>query len=81
MTNQNAKHFLEYSEGGEFYMIIDRALEILNSKENIRVLYANDPVWIESVDTENRKATVSIVGTAQTMEVMVSSLTDTGSQS
>jgi H-type small acid-soluble spore protein len=62
-------------------MIIDRALEILNSKENIRVLYANDPVWIESVDTENRKATVSIVGTAQTMEVLVSSLTDTGSPS
>ncbi|GLC29124.1 H-type small acid-soluble spore protein [Clostridium omnivorum] len=62
-------------------MIIDRALEILNSKDNIRVLYENDPIWIESVDTENRKATISIVGTAQTMEVPISSLTDTGSPS
>lgn len=61
-------------------MIIDRAIEIISSTENIRVLYANDPVWIESVDKDTRKATVRILDTNQVEEVLVSSLTDTGAK-
>lgn len=60
-------------------MIIDRALEIFNSSEKVQVLYANDPVWIEKIDTDNRKAVVTVIGTTTTLEVPVSSLTDTGS--
>lgn len=61
-------------------MIIDRAIEIMSSTENIRVLYANDPVWIESVDKDTRKATVRVLDTNQVEEVLVSSLTDTGAK-
>lgn len=60
-------------------MIIDRAIEIMTSTRNVRVLYANDPVWIESVDKDTRKAVVRVLGTNQVEEVLVSSLTDTGS--
>jgi H-type small acid-soluble spore protein len=61
-------------------MIIDRAIEIMSSTENIRVLYANDPVWIESIDKDTRKATVRVLDTNQVEEVLVSSLTDTGAK-
>lgn len=61
-------------------MIIDRAIEIMNSTENISVLYSGKPVWIESLNKDTRMAVVSIVGTDQTEEVDVSSLTDTNSE-
>ncbi|ERI92651.1 small acid-soluble spore protein, H-type [Clostridiales bacterium oral taxon 876 str. F0540] len=61
-------------------MIIDRAIEIMSSTNNISVLYAGKPVWIESLDKDKRTAVVSVVGTSQTEEVPVASLTDTGSE-
>ena len=61
-------------------MIIDRAIEIINSTKNISVLYANKPVWIESIDRDNRTAIVTVLGTTQAEEVPVASLTDTGSE-
>lgn len=64
----------------EGIMIIDRAIEIMNSTENISVLYSGKPVWIESLNKDTRMAVVSIVGTDQTEEVDVSSLTDTNSE-
>jgi H-type small acid-soluble spore protein len=61
-------------------MLIDRALEVLNSTEKLRVLYSNQPVWIESINTNSRMATVRIMGTNQLEEVYISELTDTGSK-
>lgn len=61
-------------------MVVDRALEVLNSSEKLRVLYSNQPVWIESIDTTNKMATVRIMGTDQLEEVPISELTDTGSK-
>lgn len=61
-------------------MIMDRAIEILNSKDNVRVLYENAPVWIESIDKDTKKATVKRIGIDQTEEVLVSSLKDTGGE-
>jgi len=60
-------------------MIMDRAIEIMSSTENIRVLYNNAPVWIESIDRETRRAKVRMIGmNNQIEEVLISSLTDTG---
>ncbi len=61
-------------------MIIDKAIEIMTSTKNISVLYEGKPVWIESVDKDKRTAVVSVLGTNQTEEVLVSSLTYTGSE-
>lgn len=61
-------------------MIIDRAIEIMTSTKNINVLYANKPVWIESVDKDTRTAVVRFLGTNQVEKVPVVSLTDTGSE-
>jgi small acid-soluble spore protein H (minor) len=61
-------------------MIIDRALEIMNSTQNISVLYEGKPVWIESLDKDTRRVVISVVGTNQTEEVDVTSLTDTNSE-
>lgn len=60
-------------------MIIDRAIEILSSTENISVLYGGKPVWIESLDKDTRRVVISVLGTNQTEEVDVASLTDTNS--
>jgi small acid-soluble spore protein H (minor) len=61
-------------------MIIDRAIEIMESPQNISVLFEGKPVWIESLDKDTRRVVISIVGTAQTEEVDVASLTDTNSK-
>jgi small acid-soluble spore protein H (minor) len=61
-------------------MIIDRAIEIINSTQNISVLYEGKPVWIESLDKDTRRVVISVVGTNQTEEVDVASLTDTNSE-
>jgi len=61
-------------------MLIDRALEVLNSTEKLRVLYSSQPVWIEGINTEKRTATVKIMGTDLLEEVPISELTDTGSK-
>jgi small acid-soluble spore protein H (minor) len=61
-------------------MIIDRAIEIMSSTQDISVLYEGKPVWIESLDKDTRRAVISVLGTAQTEEVDVASLTDTNSQ-
>lgn len=61
-------------------MLIDRALEVLNSTDKLRVLYENQPIWIESIDTNNRMATVRIMGTDQFETVPIANLTDTGSK-
>lgn len=61
-------------------MIMDRAVEIMTSRKNQSVLYANRPVWIESVDRDKRTAVIRILDTDQVEEVPISSLTDTGSE-
>lgn len=61
-------------------MIIDRAIEIMNSTQNVSVLYEGKPVWIESLDKDTRRVVISVVGTNQTEEVDVASLTDTNSE-
>ncbi|MBL4936741.1 small, acid-soluble spore protein, H family [Clostridium sp. YIM B02515] len=61
-------------------MIIDKAIEIMTSTKNISVLYEGKPIWIESVDKDKRTAVVSVLGTNQTEEVLVASLTYTGSE-
>jgi small acid-soluble spore protein H (minor) len=61
-------------------MIIDRAIEIMSSAQDISVLYEGKPVWIESLDKDTRRAVISVLGTAQTEDVDVASLTDTNSK-
>lgn len=61
-------------------MIIDRAIEIMGSAQNISVLYKGKSVWIKSLDKDTRRAVISIVGADQIEEVDVSSLTDTNSE-
>lgn len=60
-------------------MVVNRALEIFNSTEKLTVLYINQPVWIESLNTSNKMATIKIMGTEQLEEVPISELIDTGS--
>ncbi len=40
-------------------MDYSRAMQIFQSKENIRVLHRNKPVWIESLSPGNETANVS----------------------
>jgi len=55
-----------------------RASEILNSQNKIEVLYRNDSVWIENVDTMSSTANVKILDTNEVLKVPVDDLSETG---
>ncbi|MCL6612664.1 MAG: H-type small acid-soluble spore protein [Peptococcaceae bacterium] len=53
-------------------MDYERARQILRSKETIEVLHGDRPVWIESLNSQNRTASVSAGG--ETFSVPVEEL-------
>jgi len=55
-----------------------RASEILNSQNKIEVLYRNNSVWIENVDTTSSTANVKILNTNEILKVPVDDLSETG---
>lgn len=59
-------------------MILERAREILNSPNNIEVLYNKDSIWIESIDENQKIASIKNLENNQIMEVPVSKLSETG---
>ena len=54
---------------------IQRAKQILNSSEQIEVLYQGTPVWIENVK-DNNKVEVSYLDTSNSIEVPVNNLVE-----
>jgi len=59
-------------------MQTNRVHEIINSPNRIEVLYKNDSVWIENVDTTNSTANVKILNTNEILKVPVNELNETG---
>lgn len=57
-------------------MLPNRAIEIINSPNNIEVLYENKPVWLQSVSGD--KVKVKDLNTDKIMEVPASQLIETG---
>jgi len=56
-------------------MDFQRAREIYNSEENIRVFHNGTPVWIEELNEENNSATIKpLYGQWGTNQVPVSEL-------
>lgn len=52
-------------------MKLDRANEIYNSQSNYEVLYEGNPVWINSIDTNNKSANIKFISNNATMDVPV----------
>ncbi|WP_066636672.1 H-type small acid-soluble spore protein [Desulfolucanica intricata] len=58
-------------------MNFERAQEIFNSPENIRVLHNGSPVWIERLNADNNTALVRMeTSPGQKMSLPVSELTE-----
>lgn len=55
-------------------MDIRRADEIINSKGVIDVWYQNDPVWLESIESEKHTVHVKNLNTHETMNIPLSEL-------
>lgn len=62
---------------GGVFMQTNRANEIINSPKKIEVLYKNNSVWIENVDTTNSTANVKILDTNEILKVPVNDLKET----
>ncbi len=52
-----------------------RAIQIMASDDNIKVLYKSKSVWIEGVKED--KANITVMGTCTTMDVPVADLQET----
>lgn len=59
-------------------MKTQRAAEILNSPEQLEVLYQNEPVWIEDINDRNQTAVVRFIGSHHSRTVYVQDLLETG---
>jgi H-type small acid-soluble spore protein len=59
-------------------MNITRANEILNSSDNIEVLYKDSPIWIENINKEKGTVNVKMLSTNQQLEVNPEYLVETG---
>ncbi|RKD33436.1 H-type small acid-soluble spore protein [Thermohalobacter berrensis] len=59
-------------------MDVQRANEILNSPNNIEVLYNNTPVWIEKINSEKGTANVKMLNNNTSIEVNTKNLVETG---
>lgn len=59
-------------------MQANRAYEIINSPNRIEVIYKDNSVWIENVDTTNSTANVKILNTNEILKVPVNELNETG---
>ncbi|NLM13407.1 MAG: H-type small acid-soluble spore protein [Epulopiscium sp.] len=56
----------------------ERAAEILNSPEQLEVLYQNEPVWIEDINNRNQTAVVRFIGSHHSRTVDLKDLSETG---
>ncbi len=59
-------------------MHLNRALEIVEAPDNIKVLYEKTPVWIENINRETGTAQVKLLGNSQILNVPVSHLNEEG---
>lgn len=59
-------------------MEIERLEEIINSPENIQVLYKSHPIWIDGLDTGEQLAKIKIIESKEKKYVPVEDLVDTG---
>ena len=57
-------------------MRINRAKEILNSSDNIEVLYKSNPIWIKNVNETNYYVEVKDLKDNTTFEVHANDLTE-----
>lgn len=60
-------------------MLTKRAEEIIASPENIKVVYGEQPVWIDRVNSAQNTAHVhTLTGRTQKLEVPIGELKETG---
>ncbi|WFD10445.1 H-type small acid-soluble spore protein [Tepidibacter hydrothermalis] len=57
-------------------MILRRATEILQSDDNIQVLYQNEPVWLENIDSRTETVYVKSLNNDKRMVVPIIELTE-----
>ncbi len=55
-------------------MDFERADQIIHSKGIVEVWYRNDPVWLESLQTDHRTVHVKNLNTRETMNIPLSEL-------
>jgi len=64
---------------GDEIVDYERAMEIFNSPKTFEVLYNGSPVWIDSLDPSQQKATISSGALEDgRMRVSVQQLTESG---
>lgn len=59
-------------------MDIERVKEIMNSPENIEVLYNHHSVWIDGIDDKAKRVKVRILDLKENVYVPLDDLVDTG---
>ncbi len=52
-------------------MILRRATEILQSNDNVEVLYQNEPIWIENIDSRTETVYVKSLNNDKRMVVPI----------
>lgn len=57
-------------------MILRRATEILQSNDNVEVLYQNEPVWLENIDSRTETVYVKSLNNDKRMVVPIVELTE-----
>lgn len=57
-------------------MILRRATEILQSNGNVEVLYQNEPVWLENIDSRTETVYVKSLNNDKRMVVPIVELTE-----
>ncbi|CAH2215170.1 H-type small acid-soluble spore protein [Tepidibacter aestuarii] len=57
-------------------MILSRATEILQSNGNVEVLYKNEPVWLENIDSRTETVYVKSLNNDKRMVVPIVELTE-----
>ena len=57
-------------------MILRRATEILQSNDTVEVLYQNEPIWIENIDSRTETVYVKSLNNDKRMVVPIVELTE-----
>ncbi|MEJ8553544.1 H-type small acid-soluble spore protein [Tepidibacter sp. Z1-5] len=57
-------------------MILRRVTEILQSNDNIEVLYKDEPIWIENLDSRTKTAYVKSIDNDKRMVVPIIELVE-----
>lgn len=68
--------YLEILISGGVGMVLRRATEILKSKGNVEVLYNNEPVWLENIDSRTETVYVKSLNNDKRMVVPIIELVE-----